>query len=385
MGKLLFQLTQLADWCGRILQHSLQPVRGPIHVMFCMADHYEPGTGGLAANEEQARVAELVSAYPKLVDGHHDHDGRIPGRTWFFPPHYHRYGNLRALVALCERGYGEVELHLHHGKTQPDTEANLRATLLQTIAEYQQFGIFGTDNNQRRRYGFIHGDWALDNSRHNQYCGVNSELSVLRETGCYADFTFPSSDVPHANPKRIFFADDDPQRPRSHATGREARVGGGTEGDLLLVTGPVHPYFLSGRRLGLRMIGDAVTNDAVGIDSRRIDQWVRTAIHVAGRRNWVFIKTHTHGATGAPVVLGPPLDAAFTYLESKYNDGDRYILHYVTTREMYNIIRAAIAGESGENPNLYRDYVVKAPRYDASLGITEASPKLQALVNQTYA
>ena len=40
----------------------------------------------------------LLSAYPKLAGGHRDHDGCPPKRTWFLPPHYHRAGNLPALV-----------------------------------------------------------------------------------------------------------------------------------------------------------------------------------------------------------------------------------------------------------------------------------------------
>ena len=46
-------------------------------------------------------------------------------------------------------------------------------------------------------YGFIHGNWALDNSRPDgRMCGVDNELDVLRETGCYADFTLPSAPSP---------------------------------------------------------------------------------------------------------------------------------------------------------------------------------------------
>ena len=53
-------------------------------------------------------------------------------------------------------------------------------------------------------------------------------------------------------------------------------------------------------------------------------------------------------------------DNMFSYLEKAYNDGTRYILHYVTTRELYNIVKAAEAGESG-NPDQYRDYILDKP------------------------
>ena len=50
----------------------------------------------------------------------------------------------------------------------------------------------------------------------------------------------------------------------------------------------------------------------------------------------------------------------FSYFEEEYNDMQKYFLHYVSAREMYNIVKAAECGEEG-NPNRYRDYII--PRY----------------------
>jgi hypothetical protein len=51
--------------------------------------------------------------------------------------------------------------------------------------------------SSRIAYGFVHGNWALCNSRPDgDWCGVNEELTVLAQTGCYADFTFPSAPSP---------------------------------------------------------------------------------------------------------------------------------------------------------------------------------------------
>jgi len=66
-------------------------------------------------------------------------------------------------------------------------------------------------------YGFIHGNWSLCNSRPDgDWCGVNEELGILAETGCYADFTFPSAPSP-TQPRMvnaIYYARDTPGRPR---------------------------------------------------------------------------------------------------------------------------------------------------------------------------
>ena len=44
--------------------------------------------------------------------------------------------------------------------------------------------------------------------------------------------------------------------------------------------------------------------------------------------------------------------------------GRQHCLHYVTAREMYNIARAAEAGESGD-PGGFRDYRIQRPGYRA--------------------
>jgi len=51
----------------------------------------------------------------------------------------------------------------------------------------------------------------------------------------------------------------------------------------------------------------------------------------------------------------------FSYLEKAYNDGIRYRLHYVTAREVYNIVKAAEDGMTGD-PHQYRDYRIPLMR-----------------------
>ncbi|MEJ7636728.1 MAG: hypothetical protein WKF75_01760 [Singulisphaera sp.] len=50
---------------------------------------------------------------------------------------------------------------------------------------------------------------------------VNNEIDVLRETGCYADFTLPSAPSPTQTRQinSIYYASDDPRRPKSHDRG----------------------------------------------------------------------------------------------------------------------------------------------------------------------
>lgn len=285
---------------------------------------------------------------------------------------------------MCEKGYGEVELHLHHGKQNADTSDNLRATLEACVAEYALFGIFGQADG-RRQYGFIHGDWALDNSRGGEYCGVNDEISILKETGCYADFTFPCYN--EARPRQInsiYYASDDPARPKSHDSGERVRVGGHRHDrsvhDLMIVHGPFHPHRRQGK---WRIFGDALDNEQP-VSRERVEQWVETGIAVEGKENWIIVKTHSHGASDGEVALGPDMALMFSHLEAMYRDRPGHALHYLTARELHNVIVAAESGEPGEDPSAYRDYRVAPPTYDASPEVMSASPALQAMVAMSY-
>ncbi len=144
-------------------------------------------------------------------------------------------------AGLCRQGFGEVEVHLHHDN---DTEEGLRGQLLafkEMLAA--RHGLLARHRiTEELGFAFIHGNWALCNSRPDgKHCGVNSELEVLRSTGCFADYTFPSA--PHATQtptiNSIYYAWDRPGRPRSADRGVVAGHGPMPEKSLLLIQGPL--------------------------------------------------------------------------------------------------------------------------------------------------
>ncbi|HXV14556.1 MAG TPA: hypothetical protein VEC56_10160, partial [Candidatus Krumholzibacteria bacterium] len=149
----------------------------------------------------------------------------------------------------------------------------------------------------RPEYAFIHGNWTLDNSDPDgMYCGVNGELRVLAQTGCYADFTYPSAPHPTQPPimNRIYYATDDPTRRRSHWKGIDAHYGRAGSGTLLLVTGPLCVNWRKRRRF-LPAIENGDITDLNPAVPARVDAWVRTGVHVRGFPRWVFVKAYTHG------------------------------------------------------------------------------------------
>ena len=337
---------------------------GPVHVMFCFVDHYEPMWGKADEATQRARVDRWCRDYRALASKHRDADGRPPQHSFFYPEEEYVEEYLDKIAALCADGYGEIEIHLHHDN---DTEANFRQTMSRFCRMlHERHGALPRDPaTGELRFAFIHGNWSLDNSRPDgRWCGLNNELILLRELGCYADFTLPSapSDTQTRMINSIYYATDDPAKPKSHDTGVPVRVGGAASGDLMIVQGPLALNWRE-RRMGVMpRIENADIRRTQPPTPARVDDWVRTGIHVEGRPEWVFVKIHTHGTQEGDMdtLLGAPSEAMYAHLERAYNDGRNYVLHYVTAREAYNIIKAAEAGKRG-NPGEYRDFVLPPP------------------------
>ena len=336
-----------------LLQASRRPPGPgePIHVLICIADHFEPRVGGAAPQVARERVERWVRDYPALFANFRDSDGRTPRHTFFFPIEEYDPEHLDALAKLCGAGFGEVELHLHHDN---DTAESLRKTLLAAQELFaRRHGLLSHDRRTGRlAYGFIHGNWALDNSRPDgRWCGVNNELDVLRETGCYADFTFPSAPSP-TQPRKInsiYYAVDDPRRPRSHDRGIDVGRSPAPPKGLMLIQGPL---VLNWRHRHWGLIprtenGCLQTSQLPHID--RLELWLQARVQVPTRPDWFFVKLHAHGAYeyGRKALLGESMVRFHRDLADRARRDPNFHYHYVTAREMYNLVKAAEEGWQG--------------------------------------
>ncbi len=337
------------------------PNAGPTHVFLWVVDHFEPQVGRAPRDVARGRLEEWLRKYPNLAARHRDADGRTPRHGFFYPWDEYDPWECERIAELCAEGWGELEIHLHH---KDDSEASLRRKFRDAVTAYRSAGALTTWPNGRPAWGFIHGNWALDNSRQENgcnFCGVNNELDVLQSEGCYADFTFPAWQHV-AQPRQvnsIFYGVDDPSRPKSYDRGRPAQIGQRETEGLLLVQGPLVPC-----RRGVRPAMD--DGDLAGshrYHPERLDRWVSAGIGVEGRPEWVFVKIHTHGAADGnrSVLLDHDLDALYADAEARYNDGKRYLLHYVTSREVFNLVKAAEAGRPSGEIAEARDWVLPRP------------------------
>ena len=363
---------EMQTWLPTYVKQGFFPNKkfvGPKHIMFCFVDHYEPQWMNKDnINLERERVDRWMTDYPIMAAQYTDADGYHPKHSFFFPEEEYRKEHLDKLSDLCARGFGEIEIHLHH---ENDTSDNLRATLT-NFAEllYKDHGALSLDpETGKPTYAFIHGNWALDNSHaHGHWCGVNDELIILKETGCYADFTFPSPDTTQpAMVNCIYYAKDDPVKPKSYNKGRKVKKGGSSWGDLMIVQGVLKLNWQN-RKFGIiPKIEQSDVRNTLPPSKERVDMWVDQAIHIENRPDWIFIKVHTHGTqeTSMETLLGKPINEMHQHLNAKYNDGKNYFLHYVSSREMYNIIKAAEDCKKG-NPNDYRNFVIPKPEFKRS-------------------
>jgi len=327
---------------------------GTRHIIFVVCDHFEPRHGITREDQADERLRLWAREYAGFQQRCRTAFGSAPKHTWFYPPH-HGYGHLPQLAQMAFKGLGEVELHYHH---DGDTSASLRADLKNAIARYHQWGLLlesGAD--PRTAFAFIHGDWALDNSAHGKYCGVNDELTILQELGCWGDFTMPSANECQTRKiNSIYYAVDNPDRPKSHDWGSSARVGRTGRKGLFMMQGPLGINWRAPRYP--RIENASLTSENWGRPDR-IRKWLDCHVHVKGRPEWIFVKLHTHGAIERDfdALFGEKAFEMHRILNEEYNDGRRYRLHYATAREAYNIARAAESGMSGD-PAGFSDFEI---------------------------
>ena len=318
-------------------------------VYVCLADHFEPYGGGVSRQQGEDRVSRWVTTYPLIAKRHSDSVGRSPQHTFFYPLEDYDPAALDQLAGIARRGFGDVEVHYHHDN---DTANGLARELSRfALTLHERHGVLRIEPGSTEPvYAFIHGNWALDNSRPDgRWCGVDNELDVLVATGCRVDFTMPSapSDTQTRKINSIYFARGKHGQRKSHDWGRDVVVGEWAKpGELLLVQGPLGLNWRS-RKLGLipRIENGEVSADAPATVDR-VRLWARLGPRVQGAEQHVFIKLHTHGATdeSSSALLEGGLDRLWSALEKEFRDRPGSRLRYVTAWEMYTSIRDVAQG-----------------------------------------
>jgi hypothetical protein len=340
---------------------------GNVHLIIAVADHFEPSSlpgdyAGYAPREvQESRVEFWCREYPRAFAEFRDHDGERFTHTYFYPAEQYDAPLVQRIAALCHSGWGELEVHLHHGVTEGATSQSTRRQLadFRDVLARQHGCLSYEEGSDAPKYAFIHGNFALANSAGGFGCGIDDEMQILADTGCYVDMTYPTTAFHPAQIAKLnsMYECSGPLQERApHRHGRALTAGRRISTFPFLIQGPWALDFDRRARNGVGRFEDAALTAANPPSLRRLQLWKRAAVQVQGRPDWIFIKLDAHGMypTDTETVLGA---ATQQFLRDLISGADerREILHFVSAREMANIALAASDGREG-NPRDYRNY-----------------------------
>ncbi len=289
--------------------------------------------GGASEETAVERVAKWSSDWPRIASKFCDSAGRPPRYTFFYPEEEYRPHLLDPLQSLVERGIADVEVHLHHDGEGEQNFVDRMSGFVETLVK--RHGLL-RKHAGRVTFGFIHGNWALDNAHPDgRHCGLNNEISLLRDLGCYADFTMPSAGSPTqaSTVNTIYWATDDPLAPKSYDKGQPVVPGRRTEGDLLMIPGPL------GFRWGERLLPRLENGELACYDlptRHRVRRWLQLAPQIGGD---AFLKLHAHGSQErhSSALLNGGLELGLQMLIEECARAG-YELYFVSAWEMRTVI-----------------------------------------------
>lgn len=338
----------------------------PKHLIFTIANHFEPAwsdDGLLGLDEQHRRLDHYYQLARKTGDAVRDADGTKFRHTNFYPAEQYDYDIVQKAAQMQAEGLGEVEIHLHHGVETPDTSGNTRRILREfrdALAEEHKC-LSRFDGTGKPKYAFVHGNLALANSADGLFCGVDDEMQILQETGCYVDMTLPSApditQVPMIN--RIYQCDLPLTEKIPHRSGKSVEVGGGKPQLPLIFTGPLILNWtrrLSGG-LPFPRLDDGALVESQPMNQARLNRWVSADITVQGRPEWIFIKLYCHGffSQDQSACIGKKAQKFFSRIIENGEKTGAYKVYFASAREAFNMVSAAIDGREG-SPGKYRDY-----------------------------
>lgn len=339
------------------------------HIIFTIANHFEPGWSEGGVLDHKSQMTRL-KAYHKLAratgEAVRDADGTKFRHTNFYPAEQYHPEILDIMAEMQAEGLGETEVHLHHGVEQPDTAENLTKMLVDfrdTLAGRHKC-LSRMDGVGDPMYAFVHGNLALANSCGGRFCGVDREMEILRDTGCYADMTLPSapdqSQVAVTN--QIYECGLPMDKAVPHRRGNRVRVNGNKPLLPLIFTGPlVFNWTRTIKGIPVPRIEDGALTANQDLDAARFRRWTAANVTVAGRSDLVFVKLYCHGFFDhdQSVCIGEDATRFFNEIIETGDKSGAYKVHFASAREAFNIAAAAIDGRRGE-PNQYRDYRLRS-------------------------
>ncbi len=223
------------------------------------------------------------------------------------------------------------------------------------------------------RWAFVHGNLALANSCGGRFCGVDDEMAILAETGCYADLTLPSapdqSQVPVIN--KIYECGFPLVEKVPHRVGKPLQAGAAEINFPIILQGPlVFNWTRRIKGIPVPRIEDGALVANQPMDLARFGRWKNANITVSGRTDWIFIKLYCHGFFDhdQEASIGEGARRFFSEIIDAGERSGAYKVWFASAREAVNMVFAAVDGLPGE-PGEYRDHRLRSILRESAAGV----------------
>ena len=323
-------------------------ILGMRHVMIAVCDHFEP-FHGVGKDEALARVATWRREFAQLAREFRDADGQPPKHTFFYP-----IEQYDADVVGAARGSLPRHRQRDRGASPPRKRHRRKSrasTLEQGAERLAGHGLLSRDERGALRYGFVHGNWALDNSHpEGRHCGVRDELARPPRDRLLRGFHAPlrARTARRPAPSMRSTTPAPPSTPKSHDRGRRVRADRdpqrADDDELLIVQGPLALNWQR-RKFGL-LPAHRKQRPHRGESAHRATACASGSTAAspsrAGRTGSSSSCTPTaRTPTNTRMLLGEPMRAFHRALAEMAAADPALRFHYVTARELVNILHAA--------------------------------------------
>src|SRR3954467_2235500 len=155
------QLRTAPIWLPGYFASRIRKRRPAKRVWLVIADHFEPWWHQPDERTALERGERWIRLWPGIARRCRDSRGRPACYTFFYPEEQYHPRVMDSLAGLARAGIGDVEIHLHHDHDTEDGFRDRMRTFINRL--HTEHGLLHQAGG-RPVFGFIHGNWALDNS-----------------------------------------------------------------------------------------------------------------------------------------------------------------------------------------------------------------------------
>ncbi|MDR0305742.1 MAG: hypothetical protein LBI42_02775 [Chitinispirillales bacterium] len=320
----------------------------PVHLHVAFCNHLSPFRNNVNQEIAEHRIVTWGREYSRFASEHRDSQGRQPVHTFFYDESGYNPRFVDTLYKMCKAEIADVEILL---RQKNDTSESFKRKLegFRDVL-FHHHGLLRRVGEDKIFFGFIYDGSAQSSSQlQKQFYDLKQKSLILKECGCYADFTFPSTPDTAQPPviNSIFFSDTADTKNNLYERGCRASIHNWSEEDLLIIQGPLGVNWRNRRLCLFPRIETGEISSRNRFTPHRAKLWLDTPAQIEGAPGHIFLKLHTYGAVDSTVryLFGESgMHDLYGYLEKTFHCNQGFFLHYVSAYEMYRRVQAVCQG-----------------------------------------